>query len=269
MYIESSDYDLPFEVPTFADGTDAEIVKALEMHYAGKIDLTDYWTVGDKRTIHLNAMEATGVSEAHPAGDYKFTIIGMNHDNLQTPINGITKAAITVQQDRILYINTTDSTYSSYNRNANYGFGYMNSTNTNVGGWKSCARRTWCNEIYYNALPSTIKSSVKTVQKLTSAGDKSTTIETDIYDNVFLLSEVEVFGTNSNSVSGEGTQYNYFTTTSNIYKKPSEDTYNSAEWWERSPRSSSTNHFCFVNRSGTADYGNAGYACGLAPAFCL
>ena len=261
-----------FEVPTFADGTDAEIAEALDKHYAGEIDLTEYWSVGDRRTIHLSQMAATGVSESHfdaNGADYEFVIIGMNHDNLQTPINGKTKAVITVQQDRILYANTTDQTYSSSNRNPSYGFGYMNSTNTNVGGWKSCARRTWCNSVYFNALPSNIKSKVKTVQKLTSAGNQSSTIETDIYDDVFLLSEVEIFGTNSNSASGEGSKYPYFDTASNIYKKPVEGTYNSARWWERSPVVSSARGFCFIHRDGLANYSNASNTYGLAPAFCL
>lgn len=271
-YLSCGGVAKPYQVPTFADGTDEEIATALQKHYAGEIDLTDYWSVGDKRTIHLAQMAATGVSESHfdaNGADYEFVIIGMNHDDLQTPINGKTKAVITVQQDRILYVNTTDQTYSSSNRNPSYGFGYMNSTNTNVGGWKSCARRTWCNSVYFNALPSTIKSKVKTVQKLTSAGYQSSTIETDIYDDVFLLSEIEIFGTTNYSASGEGSKYPYFDTTSNIYKKPGEDTYNSAYWWERSPRVSNTNRFCNVNRSGSANNDSADGTYGLAPAFCL
>lgn len=258
-----------FEVPTFADGTDAEIAEALDKHYAGEIDLTEYWSVGDKRTIHLAHMDATGVSESHfdaNGADYEFVIIGMNHDDLQTPINGKTKAFLTLQQDRILYSDTTTQESESYD--TAHGMGYMNSTNTNVGGWTSCARRTWCNDIYYNALPSNIKNKVKTVKKLTSAGNKSATINTD-NDKVFLLSETEIFGTITHSKSDEGSQYPYFTTTSNIYKKPIYTGYQSANWWERSPRGSNAIHFCFVNEVGTANRDNASNTYGLAPAFCL
>jgi hypothetical protein len=240
----------------------------LQKHYSGEIDLTNYWTVGDKRTIHLNAMAATGVSEAHHADDYEFVIIGMNHDDLTTPINGITKAAITVQLDRILYTDTTSDTHPSSNRNAAHEFGYMNDSDTNVGGWTSCARRTWCNNVFFGALPATTQSMIKNVDKKTSAGNTSSTINTDS-DKVFLLSEIEIFGTTTYSASGEGSKYPYFDTTSNIYKKPSEDTYNSAFWWERSPYVSRTGRFCSITRSGIANYYIASNAHGLAPAFCL
>lgn len=66
------------KIVTFADGTDAEIAKMIEAHYAGKINIGDYWAVGDKRTIHHNAMAATSVSESHKANDYAYVIIGMN-----------------------------------------------------------------------------------------------------------------------------------------------------------------------------------------------
>lgn len=257
-----------FQVPTFADGTDEEIATALQLHYAGEIDLTDYWTVGDKRTIHLNAMTADGVSEAHHADNYEFVIIGMNHDDLVTPINGITKAIVTLQMDRILYKNTTDASYvSGYPAVAEEG-GYMNITNTNVGGWTSCARRTWCNSVFYNAIESGIKSLIKPVVKKTSAGNKSSNINSD-NDNVFLLSEIEIFGSITYSFAGEGSRYPYFTTAANIYKKPSYSTYASARWWERSPYKSTNTLFCNVYQGGTAAGGDAYEAQGLAPAFCL
>ena len=136
------------EIVDFATGTDEQIAAMLAAHYAGKIDVTEYWSVGEKRSIHINAMTATGVSEAHHADDYDYVIIGMNHDDLVTPINGITKAAITLQQDRIFFINTITLEDSNYDSAHEYG--YINSNNNNPG-WNSCTRRTWCNETYYNA----------------------------------------------------------------------------------------------------------------------
>ena len=258
----------PYEVPTFADGTDEEIATALEKHYAGEIDLTEYWNVGDKRTIHINAMTADGVSEAHHADDYEFVIIGMNHDNLQTPINGKTKAVITVQQDRILYKNTTNGAYSSEAPSAADEGGYMNSTDTNAGGWRSSARRTWCNSVFYNAVESGIKSLIKPVVKLTSAGNQSSVINSD-NDNVFLLSEIEIFGAATGSATGEGNQYPYFMTVANIYKKPIYKTYKSAYWWTRSPQASSNSLFRSVDSNGNTYYYYASYAFGICPAFCL
>ena len=58
-------------------------------------------------------------------------------------------------------------------------------------------------------MPSEVQNGIKQVKKLTSAGNKSSTINsTD--DKLFLLSEIEIFGTTSNSFAGEGKQYDYY-----------------------------------------------------------
>ena len=261
---------------SFETCTDQQLADMLESYYNGAYDATDiallkstYMPIGAKRSISLSAMAATGVSESHHADSYQFTIIGHEHDNLKTASSGgKTKALLTLQTDRILYKNTTDATYSSnYPAVADEG-GYMEPTNTNVNGWKNCPRRTWCNDVFLNALPTAIKSLVKTVNKLTSAGNQSTTIETT-EDDAFLLSEIEIFGAVSYSKAGEGNQYEYFTTASNIQKKPSYQSYVSAYWWERSPYGSNATDFCLVHVNGTADISLASLALGLAPAFCI
>ena len=150
------------KIVTFADGTDAEITKMIEAHYAGKINIGDYWAVGDKRTIHHNAMDATGVSESHKANDYVYVIIGIEHDDLVATINGKTKAAITIQTERMLYLDTTTEYNSSYD--TSHECGYMNSTDTNSGGWEGCARRKWCNSVYKGCLPPYIQNMMKQVK---------------------------------------------------------------------------------------------------------
>ena len=261
---------------SFETCTDQQLADMLESYYNGAYDATDiatlkstYMPIGAKRSISLSAMSATGVSESHHADSYQFTIIGHEHDNLKTTSSGgKTKALLTLQTDRILYKNTTDATYSSnYPSVADEG-GYMEPTNTNVNGWKNCPRRTWCNDVFLAALPAAIKSLVKTVNKLTSAGNQSATIDTT-EDDVFLLSEIEIFGTVTNSKAGEGSQYEYYQTASNICKKPSYTSYASADWWGRSPYASGAAHFCDVDVSGTTGYSGASNARGLAPAFCI
>ena len=261
---------------SFETCTDQQLADMLESYYNGAYDAADiatlkstYMPIGAKRSISLSAMAATGVSESHHADSYQFTIIGHEHDNLKTASSGgKTKALLTLQTDRILYKNTTDATYSSnYPAVADEG-GYMEPTNTNVNGWKNCPRRTWCNDVFLTALPAAIQSLVKTVEKLTSAGNQSATIDTT-EDDVFLLSEIEIFGTVTYSKAGEGSQYEYYQTASNINKKPSYTSYASALWWERSPYASNATYFCSVNAHGTAYYGDASYAFGLAPAFCI
>lgn len=256
------------KIVTFADGTDAEIEKMIEAHYAGKINIGDYWAVGDKRTIHHNAMAATGVSESHKANDYVYVIIGIEHDDLVTAINGKTKAAITIQTERMLYLDTTTEYNSSYD--ASHECGYVNSSNTNSGGWEDCARRTWCNNVYKKCLPTYIQKMMKQVKKLTSAGSRSSTIKIS-NDYAFLLSEIEIFGSTTYSYAGEGEQYQYFkNATANKYKKPCHSSSHvSGYYWERSPYSNNGNGFCHVSLSGASYYSSASYTRGIVPCLCI
>ena len=256
------------KIVAFADGTDAEIEKMIEAHYAGKINIGDYWAVGDKRTIHHNAMAATGVSESHKANDYIYVIIGIEHDDLVTAINGKTKAAITIQAERMLYLDTTTEYNSSYD--TSHECGCMNSSNTNSGGWGYCDRRTWCNNVYKKCLPTYIQNMMKQVRKLTSEGSQSNTIKTS-NDYAFLPSEIEIFGSTTYSFAGEGKQYQYFkNATANRYKKPRySSAYVSGQYWTRSPYSSGSDSFCGVGRGGSANADSASNAGGIDPCLCI
>ena len=245
------------KITTFADATDEDIVAMLKAHYNGEINIADYWSVGDKRTIHLDAMEAIGVSESHIAQDQQFVIIGIEHDDLETPINGKTKAAITIQPLRLLSNGIIDEN------------GYMNNSYTSDGGWEGCDRRKWCNNVFINALPSMIQSLVKVVNKLNYKVRNSTTLSTTA-DKAFLLSETEVFEAKIYSVgTTEGEQYEYYKTSSNRIKYRGNATAqgDKLRWWLRSPDSISNSCFCIVEPQGTHSPANS--ACGLSPAICL
>lgn len=236
-------------IVTFADGTDEEILAMIQAHYDDKINLSDYWAVGDIRTVHLSAMSATGVGESHAEQDVQFVIADFDHDDLTNSINGHTKAAVTLSQKNCL--NET---------------GYMNSSNTNSGGWESCARRTWCNNVYYNSLPDIIKNGIKEVNKKNYKVYNNATITTTP-DYCFLLSETEIFGANTYSVgSTEGTQYEYYKISSNRIKQVNGS---NKYWWERSPRSSNASDFCYVNSSCGASFNGASYTIGVAPCLCI
>ena len=256
------------KIVAFATGTDAEIAKMIQAHYNNKINIADYWAVGDTRTVPLSAMSATGVGESHRAQTVQFVIGDFEHDDLATAINGHTKAAITLLQKDCLMDATSASNVN--NGSSDTEKGYMNSANTNVGSWKSCARRTWCNNVYFNALPSTWQSMVKTVNKKTSAGNNQSTIET-VQDKIFLAAEIEIFGSTAYSFSDEGTQYTYYkNATANRYKMPKWDSsYVSNRYWERSPRYGGDAYFCFVEPNGIANGYNASLAYGVAPCLCI
>jgi hypothetical protein len=246
---------------SFSDATDEELTEMVNAYYSGDITLDEVksvWSIGDKRAISLSAMEATGVGESHVAQEQEIVILDFDHDTLATSVNNTTKALISVQLLRVLSNETTSEK------------GYMNSTATNSGGWSGSARYTWCNNIFKAALPSYIQEIIRPVKKLTSAGNKNTTINTST-DSIFLLSEIEVFGSTTFSASGEGTQYEYYTAEANRIKNTGNTSVigSTYYWWERSPYFKDTVSFCLVYSSGIMDEAEANDTGGLAPAFCI
>lgn len=257
------------KIVTFADGTDAEIAKMIEAHYNDKINIADYWAVGDTRSVSLSAMSATGVGESHRAQTVQFVIGDFEHDDLATPINGHTKAAVTLLQKDCLMDATSASNVN--NGSADTEKGYMNSTNTNVGGWKNCARRTWCNNVFFSALPSTWQSMVKIVNKKSGTGGGSSSGTEITADKIFIAAEIEIFGSRTYSVDGEGTQYQYYkNATANRYKMPKWDSSSvSHGYWERSPYSGNKYAFCDVGGDGNSYNYYAGAKYGVAPCLCI
>lgn len=248
------------KIVTFAGGTDTEIAKMIQAHYNNKINIADYWAVGDTRSVSLSAMAATGVGESHRAQTVQFVIGDFDHDDLATPINGHSKASVTLLQKDCLM-----------DASGKVEPGCMNVNDTNSGGWKNCARRTWCNNVFFAALPSAWQSMVKTVNKKTFLGTSSTAID-DTQDKIFLASEIEIFGLIFCTAGyGEGAQYQYYkNSTANIFKMPKkQSSYNSCNYWERSPHASSGVHFCAVNERGTSDFYYAHNPLGIAPCTCI
>ena len=75
---------------------------------------------------------------------------------------------------------------------------YMNSTNTNVGGWDACSMRQFVNNRFFAALPTVWQSMIKPVAMKASAGNKSTQIITS-EDKIYLVSYVEVGASTTDS----------------------------------------------------------------------
>ena len=235
-----------FTVCTWSGGTDAEVAAMLAAHYAGQIDIHDYWSVGDERVVSLSAMSATGVGESHAAQNVTLVL---TEEGGKTLSDGTTTCAFQFDQKHSL-----DEP------------GYMNSTNTNAGGWKSSARRTWCNSVYKNAFPATLQPIFKEFINQSGTGNGSSSRVENTTDTFALRAEVEVFGSLTYSVSGEGTQVEYYKTSANRIKQTAGS---DANWWERSPRKGVTGIFCRVNASGAAGAINAGSNYGLAPFGCI
>lgn len=193
----------------------------------------DTWNVGD------SCMMAFGKK------NYQIDIIGKNHDDYA---DGSGKAPLTFQMH---------DCYADKKA--------MNSSNTSSGGWTSCVMRSTHLPAILALMPTEVQSGIREVNKLTSAGDRSTTINTTA-DKLFLLSEVEIFGSTTYSVAGEGTQYDYYKAGNSKVKKWN----GSATYWgERSPSAIFSASFCMVGGSGYADVNDASNANGVAFGFCF
>ena len=141
----------------------------------------------------------------------------------------------------------------------------MNSSNTNSGGWTNCAMRSTHLPAILALMPEEVQAAIKEVQKKTSAGNQSSSIQTT-NDKLFLLSEIEIFGRTTYSFAGEGTQYAYYQAGNSKVKNRSGSAHT---WWERSPRFSSAASFCYVTRGGNANTNVASGSFGVAFGFCF
>ena len=229
---------------------------------AGLINLSDYWAVGDTRTVQLSAMSATGVGESHAAQEVELVLMHAGGYELNEAVaSGRTTCSFIVGQK--------DSLATA---------GYMNSSNTNSGQWNGSARRTWCNSVYKNALPSTLLPIFKQFKTITAQTYNGSTNQESV-DYFALPAAKEVFGGSATS-AGDATshsnltefnalfQFDYYKTASNRVKKLGK-TGSANYWWERSPRYNYSSGFCLVYSDGSVYYDFASYTRGLAPFGCI
>ena len=137
----------------------------------------------------------------------------------------------------------------------------MNSTVTNVGGWPATEMRTYLNGTFYNSLPSDLQAAIKPTRVIGTDSANFTTT-----DNLYLLSGVEVFGSDDyDTAAGTTTQLEYYNNSSNSKIKQ----YNSSDswWWLRPADSDYTDIFRNVNSTGSLSYSFANATSGVAPAF--
>lgn len=233
------------KIVTWADGTDEEIIAMIEAHYNGDINISNYWAVGDSRSISLSAMSATYVRESHNAQTQEFIIIGIEHDDLVEAVKGKTKAAITVQMKNVM-----DNT------------GCMNTSNSKTCEWGTSDRRNWCNEVFKNAIPAILSNNIKLVQKKYYYGKISN-------DYCFILHYVEMFAAkDGSSEAQDGTQYKYYQTASKV--KHNKNNVASSYWTRKPYVSGNTKGFFYVSTNGSNVIGSGGYSYyGISPAFCI
>ena len=197
-------------------------------------------SIGDQVTLALNGT------------NYAFDVIGFNHDTLTTATaygstTNTGKAGITFQMHDLFA-----TTY------------FMN--NSNSGGWKKSTMRTSTMATMKGYMPVAWQKAIKPVNKVSGTGEAVSGNTETVSDSCFLLAEIEIFGSTTNSVSGEGTQYAYYKAGNSKVKNMSGSAY---YWYERSPRSGGSKDFCYVYRNGTSDRTYASDSRGVAFGFCV
>lgn len=236
---------------TFSGCTDEEFVNTIAALDDGTISTSELsWAVGDTRTVNLSAMSATGVGESHNAETVTFVIQN---------VGGVTLS------------NGKECHYVVGLLNSLATVGYMNSSDTNTGSWKSSARRTWCNSVFRNAIPSTIRGCFKQFKCVTATEyNASTTTTTDDY--FALPAEKEIFDARAYSNQTEFNalkQFDWYKTSANRIKKLG-NSGSASWWWERSPGYDRSSGFCRVSNDGAAhSYAAASNTGGLAPFGCI
>ena len=201
----------------------------------GAINLSDYFSIGDTKPVTLTTGETI-----------ELQIAGFNHDTFS---DGVTAPVTFVMKD---CLNTKAQ---------------MNSSDTNAGGYPASAMKTWVETNIYDKLPSDLKALVAPVKKkwYTTYNDVNSLTEGNY--NVWLLSEMEVFGTNTYTIAtGEGTKYPIFTDDASRIKKAN----GTADWWWLGSCNGNYGYgFVRVDSDGSVDYYGAGGSLGVAAGLCI
>ena len=221
-------YVYPFTIGDNLNDTDWA-----DIDICGRLGMAQqFFKVGDSKTVNIGGT------------NYEVQIIGFNHDD---KVSG-GKAAYSFQL--VDCLNQTQQ---------------MNTSNTNTGGWNGSAMRGRMST-YKSQLPAALRNVIKTVKKKSGTGGGSSSGTQQTNDDLFLLSEIEIFGTTTYSVAGEGTQYEWYKAGNSRIKKVNGSAFS---WWERSPFSGYAYGFCIVNGSGSAADSSAAGSYGVSFGFCV
>lgn len=220
-------------VKDFATSTWAEIKAAVQAGING-LDLSEYWSVGDTKSVTLTTNEVI-----------ELQIAGFNHD---TYSDGVTAPVTLVMKD---CLNTTVQ---------------MNGTNTNAGGYPASAMKTWVENNIYDKLPADFKVLVAPVKKKWYTTYNNANSLTEGNYNVWLLSEAEVFDSVTYTIgNGEGTKYPIFTDNASRIKKGN----GTNGWWLGSCYKGSGRSFVAANSDGSVDYYGANGGFGIVVGLCI
>lgn len=242
-------YGTPAKIVTWADGTEEEILAMIEEARNGYIKLSDYWAVGDVRTISLSAMTATGVGETHAAQDVNIVISEFGGKTLEDGTECL------LQYDF---------------QNCLKEVGYIASSNNNTGGYESMPRMTWCDNVCFAALPSWLRTASRRFKTKTFNGGTTTTVNDGVH-NLALRTEKEVLGSRAYSHANEAnanTQPSYYTVSANRLKGLGIGGA-ATKWWTGSAHNNVSSNWCIITEAGAGERQGCSMTSGIAPYGCI
>lgn len=162
-----------------------------------------YFSIGDRKTILVGTESV------------ELEIIGMQHDTLSSDHSS--KAQITFAMVDCLRTLTR-----------------LNTSNANVGGFRASEFYPTLTTTIFNTLPADLRGVAKYVDKRSCTDYLGNSISTTS-ERIFLLSEIEVYGTTEYSRPGEGIRYARFAAGHSTIKLCNGS---ATSWWLRSPHTS-------------------------------
>lgn len=189
------------------------------------------WAVGDQKAMTING------------ADYVVDIIGKNHDT---------------------YSDASGTAPLTFQLHDCYGTKYKINPLGTYTNWAITQMRSTHLPAILALMPTEVQSAIKMVNKPTV--DQNSTTITTTEESLFLLSEIEVLGTITNSVSGEGSQYEYYKNGNSRIKKLISS---ATLWWLRSPPKNNKTSYCVITNKGDASFTNSFNEVGVAFGFCF
>lgn len=160
-----------------------------------------------------------------------------------------------------------------YNLNGTTSF-YMNSSNTNSGGYGGSYMHKKHLVDILNDLPDELVAIISEVDVLSGTGGGTTSGTQTTACKLFLPAEMEIFDAKHYSIGSAecpSGQFSYYkaNNTNAARIKYTVGTTNARWWWLRSPRSGDGSIFCGVNSGGSYSWDGASYTGGVSPCFAI
>lgn len=205
----------------------------------------EFWNIGDEKSFTRNGET------------YHFQIGGFDHDDIDPTDTrygdpayngGKNKAAITLIMKEVF--------------SDNYR---MNATADNSTSWRDSEMRTATIPQIKSEMDQDLISAIRKVTKKTAQSGKNSTLLSTT-DDLFIMSEIEVFGNSNKSTAGEGSYYEFFQSGNSTIKYQ-----NGIEkfYWTRSPFFNYTNLFLIVSQNASTHYNANDKTSGLALCACI